>query len=43
MENVRKFCSRAILIESGEITLDGNPDKVTKAYNKMLGIPEKTK
>ena len=41
MESVRKFCSRAILIESGEITLDGEPDKVANAYNKMLGIPEK--
>ncbi|MBQ3347988.1 ABC transporter ATP-binding protein [Candidatus Saccharibacteria bacterium] len=43
MDNVRKFCSRAILIESGEITMDGAPDKVATAYNKMLGIREPSK
>ncbi len=32
MENVRKFCDRAILIENGKIVLDGNPEKVAKAY-----------
>ncbi len=32
MENVRKFCDRAILIEDGKIVLDGNPEKVAKAY-----------
>lgn len=43
MESVRKFCSRAILIESGKIILDGSPDKVASAYNKMLGIKESSK
>lgn len=41
MESVRKFCSRAILIEEGKIIMDGDPDKVASAYNKMLGIDEK--
>lgn len=35
MENVRKFCDRAILIENGEIIKDGNPDKVADAYLKL--------
>ena len=35
MENVRKFCDRAILIESGEIKLDGSPDKVATAYTNL--------
>ncbi len=43
MENVRRFCNRAILLEDGKIVLDGEPDKVASAYNKMLGIVEKTK
>jgi ABC-type polysaccharide/polyol phosphate transport system ATPase subunit len=43
MESVRKFCNRAILLEDGKIVLDGEPDKVASAYNKMLGIVEKTK
>lgn len=40
MESVRKFCSRAILIESGKIILDGNPKKVASAYDELLGITE---
>ena len=36
MENVRKFCDRAILINDGKIIKDGNPDKVADAYTKML-------
>lgn len=35
MENVRKFCNRAILIENGKIELDGKPDKVATAYEKL--------
>ena len=35
MENVRKFCNRAILIENGKIQLDGKPDKVATAYEKL--------
>lgn len=38
MENVRKFCSRALLIEEGKIIQDGNPDIIADAYNKMLGV-----
>ncbi len=32
MENVRKFCDRAILINNGKIELDGDPNTVADAY-----------
>ncbi|MBR2725715.1 ABC transporter ATP-binding protein [Candidatus Saccharibacteria bacterium] len=35
MNNVRKFCDRAILIEKGEIALDGEPELVSKSYIKL--------
>ncbi|MBQ3309105.1 ABC transporter ATP-binding protein [Candidatus Saccharibacteria bacterium] len=35
MENVEKFCDRAILIENGKIACDGKPSKVTKEYLKL--------
>ena len=35
MENITKFCDRAILIENGKITLEGNPKKVAHAYKKL--------
>ena len=35
MENVRKFCSRAILVENGQISIDDKPEKVAKAYEKL--------
>lgn len=35
MENVTKFCDRAILIEKGKIKLDGDPETVAKAYNAL--------
>ncbi len=35
MGNVKKFCDRAILIEDGKIKLDGEPDKVAEAYEKL--------
>lgn len=35
MENVRKFCDRAILIDDGKISLAGNPDEVADAYIKL--------
>lgn len=38
MENVRKFCTRAILLENGKIIKDGEPSDVANAYNQMLGI-----
>ena len=38
MESVKKFCSRAILIENGKITGDGPATKIADEYNKMLGI-----
>lgn len=38
MSNIRRFCDRAILIENGKITMDGAPDKIADAYNKILGL-----
>ncbi len=35
MENVRKYCTRAILIENGKVTLDDTPEKVAAAYEKL--------
>lgn len=35
MENVRKFCTRAILIEEGKIKLNDTPNKVAEAYEKL--------
>lgn len=35
MNNVIKFCDRAILIEEGRIKLDGKPEKVAAAYKKL--------
>lgn len=35
MENIKKYCSRAILIENGKITLDSNPATVAKAYEGL--------
>lgn len=35
MENIRKYCNRAILLENGKITLDSDPDTVAKAYEDL--------
>ncbi len=35
MQNVRKYCSRAILIEKGKIALEGKPEVVAEAYSKL--------
>ena len=35
MENVRKFCDRAILLEDGKIVVEGEPEKVAKAYENL--------
>ena len=35
MDNVRKFCNRAILIDDGKILKDGTPNKVADAYLKL--------
>ena len=35
MENVTRFCDRAILIEDGKIALEGNPETVAKAYTDL--------
>ena len=36
IENVRRFCDRAILIEHGKIIKEGNPDQVADAYLKLF-------
>lgn len=36
MENVERFCDRAILIEDGKILQDGDPKKVAKAYMDLF-------
>lgn len=35
MNNVVKFCDRAILIDNGKIKLEGDPHKVAEAYHKL--------
>lgn len=35
MENVRRFCDRAILIEDGKVMTEGNPEEVAKAYEGL--------
>lgn len=35
MNAVRKFCNRAVLINDGKVELDGEPEKVAKAYNEL--------
>lgn len=36
MENVRRFCDRAILIENGKIIKEGKPNQVADAYLKLF-------
>ena len=36
MENVRKFCTRAIMIEGGKIVCEGEPKKVADEYMKLF-------
>lgn len=35
MENVRRFCDRAILIEDGKVATEGSPKEVAKAYEDL--------
>lgn len=35
MENIKKFCDRAILVNDGKIELDGKPKEVAEAYEKL--------
>lgn len=35
MDNVRKFCTRAILIDDGKIIKEGDPSKIADAYTKL--------
>ena len=36
MENVKRFCDRAILLEDGKVIKDGKPDEVADAYLKLF-------
>ena len=36
MDNVKKFCDRAIMIECGKIACEGKPEKVAEAYEKLF-------
>ncbi len=36
MENIRKFCTRSILINNGKILMDGKPDPVAESYEKLF-------
>ena len=36
MNNVRRFCDRAILLEKGKIIKDGKPYKIADAYLKLF-------
>lgn len=36
MENVKRFCDRAILLENGKIVKDGKPEKVAEEYLKLF-------
>src|SRR3989344_1458891 len=35
-DQVKEFCERAILIERGEIILDGEPKTVFKQYHRLM-------
>lgn len=35
MDNVKKFCDRAIMIENGKIVCEGSSEKVAKAYTDL--------
>ena len=35
MENVRKFCTHAMLIDNGHIVKSGNPKEIADAYTKL--------
>ena len=35
MENVTKFCDRAILLEQGKIACEGDPKMVAEAYKDL--------
>ena len=36
MDNVKKFCDRAIMIECGKIACEGKPEKVAEAHEKLF-------
>lgn len=36
MDAVRKYCTRAMLLEKGEILVEGDPDEVSEAYSSQF-------
>jgi teichoic acid transport system ATP-binding protein len=37
MKSIIDTCTRVIWIEKGELRMDGDPKKITAAYNKFVG------
>jgi ABC-type polysaccharide/polyol phosphate transport system ATPase subunit len=37
MDNMRKFCSRLLLIHNGAMLEDGPPDRVIDRYEELIG------
>lgn len=35
MDNVKKFCDRAIMLEGGKVACEGSPEKVAAAYEQL--------
>ena len=40
IEQIRKVCNRAILLENGQIIADGDTDTVIRVYQKEIDIDE---
>ena len=40
--SIMAICDRAILLEKGQIIVDGDPNEVGKLYHEMLFAPERT-
>ena len=36
MDQVERYCTRAVLIEKGRVTIDSTPSEVAKAYNNLF-------
>jgi ABC-type polysaccharide/polyol phosphate transport system ATPase subunit len=42
MDAIKKLCNRAILIDKGELIMDGKPEEVTKAYKQLVTAKNNT-
>lgn len=36
MESVKKYCTKAILVDKGKLTISGSPEVIAEEYNKMF-------